>query len=288
MSREILLLVDALAREKNVDKEVVFGALEFALAQATKKRYEGEVDIRVNIDRDTGEFETFRRWHVVPDEAGMQLPDQEILHFEAKEQIPDIEVDEYIEEPVESVDFGRRFAQDTKQPPAREALRPTRPLGAPDRARRREEGVRRWRGAHERHPPRTARRQSEGNRVPALRARRRHARDGGHERTRSRCPARRLRPRTSTPRRSPTGPRAVPSCGRGESNPHARRHQILSLAWLPLHHSRAVPESTERGQRDSPGRVPEQARQAPVRGRLAGCRGASRPSRDPAGDRRRP
>src|SRR6059058_1036996 len=115
MSREILLLVDALAREKNVDKEVVFGALEFALAQATKKRYEGEVDIRVSIDRDTGEFETFRRWHVVPDEAGLQLPDQEILHFEAKEQIPDIEVDEYIEEPIESVEFGRRFAQDTKQ-----------------------------------------------------------------------------------------------------------------------------------------------------------------------------
>src|SRR5438067_7067246 len=115
MSREILLLVDALAREKNVDKEVVFGALEFALAQATKKRYEGEVDIRVNIDRDSGEFETFRRWHVVPDEAGLQLPDQEVLLFEAKEQISDIEVDDYIEEPIESVEFGRRFAQDTKQ-----------------------------------------------------------------------------------------------------------------------------------------------------------------------------
>ena len=115
MSREILMLVDALAREKNVDKEVVFGALEHALAQATKKRYEGEVDIRVAIDRDSGEFESFRRWHVVPDEAGLQLPDQEILHFEAKEQIDDIEVDDHIEEPIESVDFGRRFAQDTKQ-----------------------------------------------------------------------------------------------------------------------------------------------------------------------------
>jgi N utilization substance protein A len=115
MSREILLLVDALAREKNVDKEVVFGSLEHALAQATKKRYEGDVDIRVSIDRDNGEFETFRRWHVVPDEAGLQLPDQEILLFEAKDQIPDIEVDDFIEEPIESVDFGRRFAQDTKQ-----------------------------------------------------------------------------------------------------------------------------------------------------------------------------
>ncbi|EIJ45936.1 transcription elongation factor protein [Herbaspirillum sp. GW103] len=115
MSREILLLVDALAREKNVDKEVVFGALEHALAQATKKRYEGEVDIRVSIDRESGEFESFRRWHVVPDEAGLQLPDQEVLLFEAKEQFPDIEVDEYIEDPIESVEFGRRFAQDTKQ-----------------------------------------------------------------------------------------------------------------------------------------------------------------------------
>jgi len=115
MSREILLLVDALAREKNVDKEIVFGALEQALAQATRKRYEGEVDIRVAVDRDTGEFESFRRWHVVPDEAGLQLPDQEILLFEAKEQIDDIEVDDYIEEPIESVEFGRRFAQDTKQ-----------------------------------------------------------------------------------------------------------------------------------------------------------------------------
>ncbi len=115
MTREVLLLVDALAREKNVDKDVVFGALEHALSQATKKRYEGDVDIRVTIDRESGEFESFRRWHVVPDEAGLQLPDQEILLFEAKDQIGDIEVDDHIEEPIESVDFGRRFAQDTKQ-----------------------------------------------------------------------------------------------------------------------------------------------------------------------------
>src|SRR5471032_3343209 len=115
MSREVLLLVDALAREKNVDKDVVFGALEFALAQATKKRYEGDVDIRVSIDRETGEFETFRRWHVVPDEAGLQLPDQEILLFEAKEQIPDIEVDEYIEETIESLPIGRIGAMAAKQ-----------------------------------------------------------------------------------------------------------------------------------------------------------------------------
>ncbi|MQR02623.1 transcription termination factor NusA [Glaciimonas soli] len=115
MSREILLLVDALAHEKNVDRDVVFGALEHALGQATKKRYEGDVDIRVAIDRETGEFESFRRWLVVPDEAGLQMPDQEILLFEALEQIEGVEVDDYIEEPIESVEFGRRFAQDTKQ-----------------------------------------------------------------------------------------------------------------------------------------------------------------------------
>ncbi|MFZ6742828.1 transcription termination factor NusA [Undibacterium sp. JH2W] len=115
MSRDLLLLVDVLAREKNVDEEVVFGSLEHALAQATKKRFPGEVDIRVEIDRDTGEFRSFRRWHVVPDEAGLQLPDQEILHFEAVEDDPEIQVNDYIEEEIESVDFGRRFAQDTKQ-----------------------------------------------------------------------------------------------------------------------------------------------------------------------------
>ncbi len=115
MSREVLLLVDALAREKSVDKEIVFGALEHALAQATKKRYEGEVDIRVIVDREGGQFESFRRWRVVPDDAGLQLPDQEILHFEAVEQYPGIEIDEYIEEPIESLEFGRRFAQDAKQ-----------------------------------------------------------------------------------------------------------------------------------------------------------------------------
>ena len=103
MNRELLMLVDAISREKSVDREVVFGAVEAALASATKKLYQGEVDIRVAIDRDSGVYETFRRWHVVPDEAGLQLPDQEILLFEAKEQIPDIEVDEYIEEPVASV-----------------------------------------------------------------------------------------------------------------------------------------------------------------------------------------
>ena len=68
MNRELLLLVDALAREKNVPKEIVFTALESALASATKKRFSQDIDARVEIDRDTGDYESFRRWTVVPDE----------------------------------------------------------------------------------------------------------------------------------------------------------------------------------------------------------------------------
>src|SRR6266850_6213509 len=115
MNRELLMLVDAISREKSVDREVVFGAVEAALASASKKLHGGEVDMRVSVDRETGEYETFRRWHVVPNEAGLQLPDSEILLFEAQEQIPDIEVDDYIEESVESVSIGRIGAQAAKQ-----------------------------------------------------------------------------------------------------------------------------------------------------------------------------
>ncbi|MEY2890527.1 MAG: transcription termination/antitermination protein NusA [Pseudomonadota bacterium] len=115
MNRELLMLVDAISREKSVDREVVFGAVESALASASKKLHGGEVDVRVAIDRDTGEYETFRRWHVVPNEAGLQLPDSEILLFEAQEQISDIEVDDYIEEGIESVSIGRIGAQAAKQ-----------------------------------------------------------------------------------------------------------------------------------------------------------------------------
>jgi N utilization substance protein A len=115
MNREMLMLVDAISREKNVERDVVFGAVESALAQATKKLHQGDVDIRVSVDRDSGDYETFRRWHVVPDEAGLQLPDQEILLFEAKEEMADIEVGEYIEEAVDSVPIGRIGAMAAKQ-----------------------------------------------------------------------------------------------------------------------------------------------------------------------------
>jgi N utilization substance protein A len=110
------MLADALAREKNVDQIIVFEALEMALASATKKRYPNEdVDIRVSIDRESGEYETFRRWLVVPNEAGLQEPDKEILQFEAQEQLADMEVGDFIEEQIESLAFGRIGAQAAKQ-----------------------------------------------------------------------------------------------------------------------------------------------------------------------------
>jgi transcription termination/antitermination protein NusA len=114
MSREILLLVDALAREKNVDKDIVFGALEQALASATKKRFREDVEVRVEVDRNTGDYHSFRRWHVVPDEL-LEAPDREMTLEQAKEVIPDIELDEFIEEPLEPVEFGRIGAQTAKQ-----------------------------------------------------------------------------------------------------------------------------------------------------------------------------
>jgi N utilization substance protein A len=115
MSREILLLVDALAREKNVSREVVFGALESALASAMKKRFKEDADIRVSIDRESGSHEGFRRWLVVPDEAGLQEPDKQEMYSDAREIVPNIQVGEYIEEPLEPIEFGRIGAQAAKQ-----------------------------------------------------------------------------------------------------------------------------------------------------------------------------
>jgi N utilization substance protein A len=116
--REILMTVDVLAREKNVPREIVFGALESALAAATKKLFsEEDVEIRVALDRESGEYDAFRRWLVVPDEAGLQEPGHQIILSDARELDPDVEVDDYIEEqlPKQNEALGRRFAQDTKQ-----------------------------------------------------------------------------------------------------------------------------------------------------------------------------
>lgn len=114
MSREMLLLVDALAREKNVNKEIVFGALELALASATKKRIHDEAEVRVSIDRATGNYDSFRRWHVVADEAYVNEY-LELPLSEAQKDDPEIEVGDTLEEPLEPIDFGRIGAQAAKQ-----------------------------------------------------------------------------------------------------------------------------------------------------------------------------
>lgn len=114
MSREMLLLVDALAREKNVGKEIVFGALELALASATKKRIHDEAEVRVVIDRNTGNFESFRRWQVVADDEYVNEYLQVPLS-EAKKDDPEVEAGDYLEEPLEPIDFGRIGAQAAKQ-----------------------------------------------------------------------------------------------------------------------------------------------------------------------------
>jgi N utilization substance protein A len=115
MNREMLMLVDAISREKSVERDVVFGAVEAALASATKKLHGGEVDIRVAVDRDTGEYESFRRWLVVPDAAGLQNPDAEEMLSDALDRIPDIEEGDYIEEAIDSVPIGRIGAMAAKQ-----------------------------------------------------------------------------------------------------------------------------------------------------------------------------
>jgi N utilization substance protein A len=114
MSREILLLVDALAREKNVDKDTVFGALELALASASKKRFNEDVDIRASVDRVTGDFTFFRRWQIVPDEE-FEVPSRQYMLREAQEEKSDAQMGEYVEEPLEGFEVGRIGAQTAKQ-----------------------------------------------------------------------------------------------------------------------------------------------------------------------------
>ena len=115
MSREILLLVDALAREKNVNRDTVFAALEMAIASATKKRFTDDIDVRVAIDRNTGNHEAFRRWHVVVDDEPDYNTAQMTSLEEAQEKKADAQIGDYIEEPIENVPFGRIGAQTAKQ-----------------------------------------------------------------------------------------------------------------------------------------------------------------------------
>ncbi|MCP4000242.1 MAG: transcription termination/antitermination protein NusA [Gammaproteobacteria bacterium] len=115
-SKEILLVVEAVSNEKGVDEEIIFEAIEAALASATRRKHGEDIDVRIAIDRETGEYETFRQWMVFADESTeLEEPGRELRMIDAVDINPDAEVGGYVEEPMESVEFGRIAAQTAKQ-----------------------------------------------------------------------------------------------------------------------------------------------------------------------------
>jgi N utilization substance protein A len=116
MNKEILLVVDAVSNEKGVEKEVIFEALEAALASATRKKHGEEWDVRVAINRKTGDYDTFRRWKVFADDSKeLEVPDRELRLDDARDLDPSSQVGGFVEQPMESVGFGRIAAQQAKQ-----------------------------------------------------------------------------------------------------------------------------------------------------------------------------
>ena len=116
MSKEIMMVVDAVSNEKGVDKEVIFEALEAALASATRKKHGEEWDVRVAINRKTGDYDTFRRWKVFADDSKeLEVPDRELRLEDALDVDKKALVGGFVEEPMESVSFGRIAAQQAKQ-----------------------------------------------------------------------------------------------------------------------------------------------------------------------------
>lgn len=115
MNKQVLLVAETVSNEKDVEKEVIFEAIEAALAMATKKKYGAESDVRVAIDRHSGNYDTFRRWTVVSNEDEIEFPEREITLEQAKERNPNAQIADVIEEPLPSVDFGRIAAQTAKQ-----------------------------------------------------------------------------------------------------------------------------------------------------------------------------
>ena len=115
MNKEILMVVDVVSNEKGVGKEIIFEAIEAALASATKKRHREDIEVRVAIDRNTGDYDTFRQWEIVEDELEIvEFPDHQIRFSDASEDNKAIKVGDFIEEPMDSVEFGRIAAQTAK------------------------------------------------------------------------------------------------------------------------------------------------------------------------------
>ncbi len=116
MNKEILMVVDAVSNEKGVDKEIIFEAIEAALASATRKRHGEDIDVRVAIDRETGDYETFRRWKVFADDSTeLEEPQRELRLDDAVDIDPAAEPEGFVEVPMESIAFGRIAAQTAKQ-----------------------------------------------------------------------------------------------------------------------------------------------------------------------------
>ena len=115
MNKEILLVVDAVSNEKGVEKDVIFGAIEAALEMATKKRYPNDIAVRVTIDRESGAYDTFRRWEIIEDDEDMEFPERQTTVSAAQLDEPEIQVGDFTEEPIDSVEFGRIAAQTAKQ-----------------------------------------------------------------------------------------------------------------------------------------------------------------------------
>lgn len=117
MNKEILMVVDAVSNEKGVSKETIFEAIEAALVMATKKKYRGDIDVRVTINRETGDYDTFRRWYVLDDNEAIdsEMPDKQMYLDTAQEIDATAQLGQHVEMAVESVEFGRIAAQTAKQ-----------------------------------------------------------------------------------------------------------------------------------------------------------------------------
>ncbi|WP_088331861.1 transcription termination factor NusA [Lacimicrobium sp. SS2-24] len=115
MNKEILLVAEAVSNEKQVPREKIFEALEYAIASATKKKNHGEIEVRVAIDRETGDFDTYRRWKVIPDDQPQENPYAELTLSAAQVEEPEIEVGDYVEEQIDSIAFDRITTQTAKQ-----------------------------------------------------------------------------------------------------------------------------------------------------------------------------
>lgn len=115
-NKEILLVVDTVSNEKGIDRDIIFEAIEAALASATRKTYQQDIEVRIDIDKNTGDYQSFRRWEVVePGEDGLEEPLRQISLEAAQIDQPELELGDFVEEPIDSVEFGRIAAQTAKQ-----------------------------------------------------------------------------------------------------------------------------------------------------------------------------